>query len=372
MMRNKKIVMGICGIGRGHSIRQLPVINALSEANKLMLFVFGESYDFYAEKFANNPNVRITKVVVPRFVGYKDGIDFEATAKIAANDTSNYFAVNMSAFQEVRDWLGKPDLAISDYEPTVAQLSYSLDVPLLTLDQQSKYLYGDYPILYGNTALSEKARLEMFLPKAAKRVACSFFKLPHLQDSEVELVPPILKESLITLRDSDIETNGRDILVYLSPYSQFVQPEAEVMDILAGFPAYQFHLYASRQTVYGDFANKQKNVSIYYHGDPSFEDTMKKMVGAISTAGHSFLSEAMYLGKPVFAVPLDTYEQAYNAKIIADHNFGISDTKLTSENVNSFVSNLSQFSVAIAADTEVLQRQDGLPIVLSRIESMLS
>src|SRR6266704_3774011 len=111
-MRNKKIVIGICGIGRGHTIRQLPIVNVLSKLNKLIIFAFGESYDFYTSKFSEHPNVQVVCVAVPWFVGSKEGIDFKKTASIVMNDTSNYFATNMSAFQEVRDRFGVPDLVI--------------------------------------------------------------------------------------------------------------------------------------------------------------------------------------------------------------------------------------------------------------------
>lgn len=372
MIKNRKIVIGICGIGRGHSMRQLPIVEALSKNNKLILFVFNESYDYYVQKFHQHPNVRVLSVVVPRFVGCEDGIDFAETAKITSNDKSNYFATNMLVFQEVRKLFTKPDLVISDYEPTAAQLSYSLNVPLLTIDQQSKYLEGDYPVLYGNTSLSEKARLEMFFPKAAKRIACSFFRLPDYNSREVEIVPPILKESLLGLQNITGSGNGKNILVYLSPYSDFVQKEEEVLSILSNFPSYNFHMYVSQNTLYNELSAGSRNIKVYYHGDSSFEDMIIKMDGAISTGGHSFLSEAMYLGKPVFAIPLDTYEQAFNAKIISDYAFGMSDTKLTRKNIQSFLWGMNKFRSNIEADENILQRQNGLPIVLRKIESILT
>jgi hypothetical protein len=43
-----------------------------------------------------------------------------------------------------QELIGKPDLVISDYEPISAQYAYASGTPLVTIDQQSKYLVGDY------------------------------------------------------------------------------------------------------------------------------------------------------------------------------------------------------------------------------------
>lgn len=38
--------------------------------------------------------------------------------------------------------MGKnPDIVITDYEPNVAQYSYAANIPLICMEQQSKFLY---------------------------------------------------------------------------------------------------------------------------------------------------------------------------------------------------------------------------------------
>src|SRR3972149_4745327 len=52
------------------------------------------------------------------------------------------------------------------------------NVPLVTSDQQSKFLFGDFPVTLGGfTYEDEVKRLSMFFPKADKRIACSFFRV---------------------------------------------------------------------------------------------------------------------------------------------------------------------------------------------------
>ena len=368
-VKNKNIVIGICGIGRGHCVRQLPIVTKLATNNRLILFCFGESLEFYTKRFRGNTNVEVREVVVPWIVGNVDGIDFKQTAGIKSNDTAMYFTTNMLTMQYVFEKFGKPDLVISDYEPISAQLSYALNVPLLTIDQQSKYLDVKFPIINGMSSLSESARLSLFFPKATKRIACSYFRLPT-QSQSIELVPTIIKPSVLKQAASIQQSQGNTILVYLSPYSNFVQPELEVLTILHAIKRYSFKLFVSRDTDYMQYAGKYPNITIYYHGDTKFDAVMSKMVAAVSTAGHTFLAEAMYMGRPVFAIPLGTYEQAYNAKVIADNGFGLTDSKLTLQNLKQFTENIPAYTQHIIDDTTVLYKQDGLSTVMGAIASM--
>lgn len=71
--------------------------------------------------------------------------------------------------QRADEFLGRPDLVISDYEPVSAQYSYALRIPLVTVDQQSKYLLADsreMPTFGDLTPNEEIARLSLFFPKA--------------------------------------------------------------------------------------------------------------------------------------------------------------------------------------------------------------
>jgi UDP:flavonoid glycosyltransferase YjiC (YdhE family) len=42
-MKSKKILYGVCGIGMGHTYRQLPLLDELAIDNRIVLFVYGES-----------------------------------------------------------------------------------------------------------------------------------------------------------------------------------------------------------------------------------------------------------------------------------------------------------------------------------------
>jgi hypothetical protein len=205
-MKSKKILYGVCGIGMGHTYRQLPLLDELAKDNRIVLFVYGESKSFYEEHFRHSENVTVLTVSVPFYVGNAQGLDFAETARRIAASGIDHEAINLAAMEKTQELIGKPDLVISDYEPISAQYAYASGTPLVTIDQQSKYLVGDYDQeLAGQTCLDEVARLRLFFPAAALRLACSFFTVPRRSgksgtSEKVIICPPIIKPAIVAIK----------------------------------------------------------------------------------------------------------------------------------------------------------------------------
>ena len=85
-----KIVWGVCGIGHGHIFRQLPLIEHFMQTAEISILAYGESYDFFKQKFMDERNITIEKVAVPFYVGDDNGLDFEATASHPTNQNIDY------------------------------------------------------------------------------------------------------------------------------------------------------------------------------------------------------------------------------------------------------------------------------------------
>ena len=272
---------------------------------------------------------------------------------------------------------GKPDLVVSDYEPISAQYSYSLNVPLITIDQQSKYFYDNYPDRLGGLSyLEERARLNLFFPKADMRIACSFFQPPSnkitYSDFKIKILPPIIRKDIVKLKTIKQGLSDQ-VLVYLSPYSPFIQSASEVITILAKFKKYYFHLFVSRES---DFAKIKyllpKNIKIYFHGDREFFNILNSVDSAICTAGHMFISEMMFLNKPIYTIPLKTYEQKYNAKVIEDNLLGVARHKIAFNSLRYFLANITKFRHNIINNKNILlNKETGQEKIISLIEKML-
>lgn len=368
----RKILFGISGIGNGHVNRELPIIEELARTCEVMIFAHDDSLRVMTENFDGNPNVTIVPVGLTFIVGSETGLNFAATANAPQNQKIDSFRTSFEALDKVISRWGRADLVITDYEPISAQYAYAYNVPLVTIDQQSKFLYGDLPQrLGGFTYTDEVARLSMFFPKVSTRIACSFFKVnPRGDAQEVMLVPPTIKESVIQLRDGrKPDKDNGTILVYVSSAKELSQSPEEIISVLKSQDGVTFHLFVPKV----DFAryneSRSANTVIHPHDDTNFTGVLAKANGIISTAGHSLLSEAMFLSIPVYAVPVEPYEQHLNAWAIEKNDFGVSATKITEQKLAEFLANLDRFTRNITNDTEVLTRGIGQEVIVNYLRT---
>lgn len=361
----KKILYGVSGIGNGHSNRQLPLIEALSKDNQIVILAYQDSLKTLSKHFRDNKNITFVEIDVPFIVGVKEGLSFKNTAENPYNMNKDFTRINALALAKVEQLIGTPDLVISDYEPICAQYAYSKNAPLVTIDQQSKYLYSELPHeINGFTFADEIQRLHMFFPKADARIACSFFRTKaKLEGDAVIFMPPPIKPSVVNTTRKP--SNSNQILMYISSAREFVHTPKEVINALETCTNASFNLFI-RATELDEYkkALTKNNINLYVHGDPMFMQLISSCDGIISTAGHSLLSEAMYLGIPVYAIPVEPYEQHMNAKAIGDNEFGISNTKLEPEALKHFVKNLSLFANNIKNDKDILIRGNGKDLIV--------
>ena len=316
----KKVLYGICGIGLGHMYRQLPIMEALKGQAKIAIFAYGESLKFCEEHFAEDAHIQVIPVAVPFVVGDATGLNFARSLAHEANQ-QNFWEINTVAIAQAQAFIGKPDVVLTDYEPVSAQYAYIYDAPLYTLDQQSKYLVGDYPERVGSVSLiDEVQRLRMFFPKAHKRVVFSFFDVnvkPQYAD-EAQVVRPILRRELQGLKR---EVKKGCFLIYLSAQGGHRQSIEEIQEVYSAFPECHFQVFDGKNA-----------------DDSAFIEALRTCAGVISTAGHSLMSEAVTLGIPVYAMPLNIYEQKMNALKIEEMGQGVNRPAFTLEGFEAFQS----------------------------------
>jgi uncharacterized protein (TIGR00661 family) len=367
-----KIVYGICGIGNGHLYRQLPTLDHLINGSAFVeVFTYGSSYEYLKNRFRELPKVTVHCVAVPYIIGNPKGLDFEKSAQDPRNQ-KDFFTINARIFADVDKRIGKPDLVISDYEPISAQYAYAHGAPLITIDQQSKFLLrGDWHPINGTSCIDEIMRLKLFFPRATQRIACSFFDVtPSKGSSEnVTLIPPVMRPDVRAMGSSNKCCNS--VLVYLSEQSPNDMQASELLKLLQEFPSWHFHLYCPAPD-YQPIKTSSSNITIHSLRDNNFIHTLLSSSAIISTAGHSLLSEAMHLCIPVLCLPLSLFEQQINASVIADNNFGVSVAELSGSTVAHFLENASNFAHNIQEDKKVLIKGDGSSLVRESIRRLIT
>lgn len=366
MIKWKKILYGICGIGNWHTFRQFPILEALSTSNKIVLFVYDSSYEFYSNYFSDNKNIVVHQVKVPFYDWTSKWLDFESMLLNPLNQNSNYFEENCKAFALADKTIWRPDFVISDYEPVSAQYAYAYNSPLITIDQQSKYLYeSNFQDINNLSIKDEVMRLRMFFPKAYKRIACSFFNVEKTDESDVDIFSPILREKVVNLKRNP---DNKTILVYISSNKQFWQSVDQIADILITRTDYDFYVFLPKNISLPEWTFT--NIKFFKFWDKCFDEILWKCVWIISTSWHNLLSEAMYLGVPVYALPLEIYEQQMNAEIIYKHWFWLKSNLLDEVVLDRFLNNLDTFKKNIKNDSKVLLRSDGQSEILELLQNL--
>lgn len=369
------ILIGICGISYGHLNRQKVIIESLEkDGHEIQIFTFGTGIEYCKNYF---PQIPCHEVWVPWIVCDIKGVNFAQTAERPFNTYSHNIPQNYTCMQKLEElFQNKPaDLVISDYEPVSAQYAYARDIRLITLDQQSKFLFLPYEEINGMSSFEEKYRLKLFFPSAYKRIACSFFDIPSLKMQPIDIVPSFLKTSITTIQRHRL-TNNKDntILVYQSSMLPFHQDPQEICEILNKFKEFKFYIFSPKHDIFHALIERQAYENIYSSelGSYAFEQVLTNVKGVITTGGHNFISELMYLEIPAYVTPLKVFEQQKSAQIIDENHFGIFEESITYDRLKKFIENIDEYHQNIKNDQGFLFKRSGINEVMEIINESIS
>lgn len=324
-----KILIGICGLGNGHLSRQTNIINLLLKNNvKIVIATTKNQISYFQTKYEN---IDVIEINIPWITCNDNGINFSDTKKRYIDSNVDQFAQFITFCENIeQSFCGKPDLVITDYEPNVAQYSYAANIPLICMEQQSKFLYLDEIKIDNYSIKEEKIRINYFFPKFDHKVISSFFPI-NIEDSKVKVVTPIISKI-------DKKQNKKNhILVYLSPYGNKFD-YIELLNQLKQIDDKQIIIY-TKETFEENFP---KNITVKNFSD-SFKEDLTDAYCLICTAGHQLISESISLEIPMYVIPLNTYEQNYNAKMVEKYELGeIGNTK-NSKEIISFINNVPKY-----------------------------
>jgi len=359
-----KIVLGVCGFGLGHSVRERPILEGLlARGHDVLLITNDQSHDFFTRHFPQVPNVR---VYVPVIHTTPSGLDFRATAEDPRNAHGEAHSAFWNAGGEVERLFGRPDLVISDYDMVSAQIAYLFGAPLVTLDQQSKFLGYECPTFDDYTPDEHRMRLGYFFPTATARVATSFFTVdyPPVRQYPVTIIPPILGNDVRGLLPDPV---AGSVTVYLSAASHVRQTAAELLELFAEFGEHRFTCFLPDEP-----ERVPSNVTVRSSNRGDFVESLRRSDAVIATAGHNLITEALYLNVPMLLLPFDHYEQQLNARVVGDAGVGRAVSRLTTASLGGFLDDLEGFRRRRSEAVRIQDRFDGETVFLDLVETLLS
>ncbi|HSQ62771.1 MAG TPA: MJ1255/VC2487 family glycosyltransferase [Polyangiaceae bacterium] len=347
-----RILYGVVGEGMGHATRSKVTCEHLVErGHEVKIVVSGRAHGFLAKSF---PDVVEIKGLTIRYVDNR--MDRDGT--LAKNLVAAPSIVGENIAKYYDDVVGyEPDLVISDFDSFAYLFAKRHGLPIISIDNQQiisrckhdaaikKGVKVDYQMT--------KAFVRAKLPGCDHYVITTFFYPPIRKKfrDDTTLVPPILRRAILEAKPR--ASVGEHVLVYQTSAS-----DAALLPALAELREHRF-------VVYGLKRNDQKKKSQKKSGPPSAERFGNCLVkdfseegfvhdlatakAVVCNGGLSLIGEALYLGKPIFSVPVkNQFEQVMNARYLEELGYGLAAAEIDPQLLRLFLNERDRYAARIA------------------------
>jgi len=330
-----RILYGIAGDGLGHAVRSAVIIEHLqAQGHDIQIVVSDEAADYLAPKFPDLTEIWGLSLVTR-------GNEVSQARTVATNVRRGLSPSGLprniyKCFDLARNF--DPDVVVSDHELWSWFFATMYDVPLIGLDNIHLLSRCQHPpqIIDG---LEGQYPLEWLIVKnrvpSAQHYLVSSFARPEPSEPNTTLIPPVL-------RDCILEAEPRDdghLVVYQTSYSQ-----VDLVGILRNIdrPVY----------VYGADADGRRrridNVHFRPFNESEFIERLASCRAVVGSAGFTLMTEALHLGKPYFAIPVEgQIEQMLNARYLAWLGYGEYAQTPDRPSLERFLERVPQFRAAL-------------------------
>lgn len=150
-----------------------------------------------------------------------------------------------------------------------------------------------------------------------------------IKKKNTTLVPPIIRKAIEEAKVSA----GKHILMYQTSSSL-----KTVKETLHQLPNETFYVYGMNRD------EQEGNVVFKPFSEKGFIDDLASCKAVIANGGFSFISEAVYLKKPIYSFPIhNQFEQWMNAAYIQKLGFGRHFPELNADYLKAFLYELPEF-----------------------------
>ena len=322
-MSSLKIAYGVMGEGRGHTVRAMTLGEFLIEAgHEVRFFTKGQSEALIRNRFGGD-SVQLT--ATPRFGTLAGRVYNSLTAIRGAGFWLTLPFRVRKTIREMGNW--RPDVVISDFEPTMPRVAKRLKIPCISFDSQHFTLACDL-----SNALPRLLRFRLsllaglayiFNPRPDLIVVSKPFSLPTKR-SNMHLVGPMLRRSIET---AEWNPAGTHILCYSRVHLRRAMPAIFQYGESIG----EVRLYGHHPKVAPDHVLKRPI------SDDTFVEDMLSADMVICTAGSQIIGELAVLGIPTLLIPEPgQVEQEVNTRL-AVKSYGnftmVSSKKISCESI---------------------------------------
>ena len=305
------IFYSLSGEGHGHATRARTLVEALRDDYRIVLYAPDQAYAFLTGVYDGaEVEVRYLPGIPHR---YKADHSFDAprTALTALRFFTDLPTLLRRLQREIeRDG---PSLVITDFEPALPRAAQRCGVPFVSLTHQHVLLVSDFGALPRRLRryTSIMAMIVGAYYRGQAETLVSSFYFPPLKPAwrAARQVGVLLRPEILRAAPED----GDQVVAYLR---RRVSPN--VLDALAAC--------GCAVRVYGLGTHPSRGPLTFFDIDPyRFVEDLARCRALICTAGNQLVGEALFLEKPVLAMPEPgSHEQTVNAHFLEQSGAGLS------------------------------------------------
>lgn len=349
-----KILYGVVGEGLGHAMRSRVVLEHLvASGHEVQVMASGRAVDFLSKCFSG----------VHQIHGYHMILEENRVrrAKTLWSNVAGGLAgtpKNIAAYFDLLDDF-RAEAVISDFESWTWLYAKNHRLPVVSIDnmQVINRCTLDPRVTDGHEAefALTRAFVKAKLPFCDRYLITSFFR-PPLRKPRTSLHAPILRPEILAAAP----TRGEHLLVY-----QTGGGDAALTEALRA-TGLECRVYGVRREITGDV--RDGNLVYRPIGERGFIEDLASCRGVIASAGFTLMGEAVYLRKPMLAVPLaGQFEQLVNARYLELMGYGAWAPSLDDPRaIAGFVRELPRYEEALAG-----YAQDGNRALLAELDETL-
>ena len=296
-----RILYGVQGDGRGHGVRSLAVARHYPE-HEFLFVSHSQGAEFLRRSY------RVLEFISPVTLVHRHRLASLSTFYQNLRFWVRQDAMRESLMEEVRRF--KPDYGITDWEFFVPRICGVLGIPCLSLDHQHIVTCAvpSIPVMQWPGYVGLHMSATRIFSAAPEYLVVSFFLNGLSRNGGAyRVLPPILREPVLGLRPED---RGH-VLSYQSTST---------------FKGYLPLLRSLQRPVivYGqDAEGTDGNLRFKRLSEEGFLEDLEGCSYVICGGSHNVISEALHLGKPVFALPIaGLFEQYLNVHYLRALGYG--------------------------------------------------
>jgi uncharacterized protein (TIGR00661 family) len=336
-----KILYGVVGEGMGHAMRSRVVLDHLVEqGHEIEIMASGRAQEYLAKRFSGVHKIHGLHMIYEENRVRRGKTLWSNVLGGAAGIPQNIAAY----FRLIQDF--SPKLVISDFESWTYLYGKTHRLPVVSIDNMQIIHRCTLPedVIAGHQAEFQitKAFVKGKLPNCDQYLVTSFFR-PPIRKERTKIVPPILRPEIIAAKTS----NGEHLLVYQTGEGN------EALAATLAKTGLECRIYGMRRNI------KEEQVEGNLRYQPFSEDgfiaDLASCRGVVAGGGFTLMGEAVYMHKPMLAVPLGRqFEQVLNGRYLAREGFGATTPSLEDpRHVEDFVASLPRYQEKLESYRQV-------------------